>query len=149
MIVINFTKEINASAEKVWNTMLDDVTYRVWTKPFTEGSYYEGKWETGSTMKFLMTNSEGKPEGMYSMIREARPFEYIHIEHMGMVKDDVIDTSSEEVKKWAPAFEKYFLTEENGVTSVRIEMQTDESYRKMFDKMWAEALEALKNLCEK
>ena len=34
---LNFSIIINASKEKVWNTMLEDKTYRQWTEAFAAG----------------------------------------------------------------------------------------------------------------
>jgi uncharacterized protein YndB with AHSA1/START domain len=36
---LNFSTRINASKQKVWNTLWDDETYRLWTSAFAEGSY--------------------------------------------------------------------------------------------------------------
>jgi hypothetical protein len=41
---LNFSIIINASKEKVWNTMLEDKTYRQWTEAFASGSHYIGNW---------------------------------------------------------------------------------------------------------
>ena len=50
---LHFNIEINAPKEKVWNTMLDDKTYRIGTEPFMPGSYYKGNWDKGSKILFL------------------------------------------------------------------------------------------------
>ena len=40
---LHFSISIKAPKEKVWDTMLNDVTYRQWTSVFNPpGSYYEG-----------------------------------------------------------------------------------------------------------
>ena len=54
---------INAPRKKVWATMLEDTTYREWTKPFNETSYYEGDWSEGSKILFLGTDKDGKVNG--------------------------------------------------------------------------------------
>jgi len=35
---IQFSTEINAPKEKVWNVLWDDATYRKWVSVFSEGS---------------------------------------------------------------------------------------------------------------
>jgi hypothetical protein len=103
---LNFSIVINAPKEKVWKTMLEDATYRLWTTPFSEGSYYKGDWSKGSKIIFLGPNPEtGKEGGMVSRIAENKLYEYISIEHLGIINDGVEDTTSEEVKKRTPAFE--------------------------------------------
>ncbi len=57
---IKFEITINATAEKVYSTMLADATYRQWTAEFNPSSYYEGKWETGAKMLFAGISKEGK-----------------------------------------------------------------------------------------
>lgn len=148
METIQFTIQINANKQKVWNTMLEDKTYRQWTAAFHEGSYYEGSWEQGSEIRFLGPAEDGKLGGMYSKIKENRKHEYISIEHLGMVKDGVIDTTSEEVKKWTPAFENYTFTEKGNQTEVKVEMQVVSEYKAMFEEMWPRALKTLKDLSE-
>jgi|JI10StandDraft_1071094.scaffolds.fasta_scaffold323638_3 hypothetical protein len=157
METIQFTILINANKQKVWNTMLEDKTYRQWTTAFHEGSFYKGSWETGSEIHFLGPAEDGKLGGMYSKIKENRKHEYISIEHLGMVKDGVIDTTSDEVRKWTPAFENYTFTEkarlndpvgQGNQTEVKVEMQVASEYKAMFEEMWPRALKTLKDLCE-
>ena len=50
---LQFKIDINAQKEKVWNTMLDDKTYRIWTEEFTPGSHYVGNWNKGAKFLFL------------------------------------------------------------------------------------------------
>ncbi len=149
METLNFSIEINADKQKVWNTMLNDETYRQWTKAFHEGSYYEGSWEKGSEIHFYgPTDDKGNKEGMYARIKENVPHEFISIEHLGMIKNGVVDTTSEEVKKWTPALENYTFVDKGDKTEVKIEMQTSEEYKKMMEEMWPKALNDLKDLCE-
>lgn len=150
METIQFTSLINASKEKVWHTMLDKKTYEEWTKAFHEGSTYEGSWEKGSEIRFTAPNEEGKPEGMFSKIQENIPYQFVSILHIGFISNGVVDTSSEQVKKWTPAFENYTFTEkDNNQTELKVEMQTPAEYRAMFEGMWPKALKTLKELCEK
>ncbi len=147
---LNFKIEINAPKEKVWNTMLDDATYRLWTTPFSEGSYYKGDWSKGSKILFLGPNPEtGKEGGMVSRIAENKLYEFVSVEHLGIINDGIEDTTSEEVKKWTPAFENYTFREKNGKSEVQIEMDINSEYKEMFNEMWPKALQKLKELAEK
>ncbi|HET7274101.1 MAG TPA: SRPBCC domain-containing protein [Longimicrobiaceae bacterium] len=144
MKTLHFTTTINAPKAKVWSTMLDDETYREWTSAFAEGSSYEGSWEQGSKIVF------GDPDGngMVSRIAENRPHEFISIEHVGFVQNGIEDTESEDAKKFAGARENYTFRETDGVTELKVDMDTDEEYRSMFEEMWPRALKKLKSLCE-
>ena len=149
METIQFTTLINANKQKVWNVMLEDKTYRQWATAFHEGSHYKGNWETGSEIHFLGPNEEGKLSGMYSKIKENRLYDFISIEHLGFVSDGIVDTTSEEVKKWTPSFENYTFTEKENQTELKVEMQVDTNYKAMFEEMWPRALKTLKDLSEK
>ncbi|MCL8309770.1 hypothetical protein M9Y90_03655 [Leptospira interrogans] len=150
METIRFSILIDADVKTVWHKMFEDSSYRIWAKEFHEGSYFEGSWEKGSEIRFLAQDENDKPQGMYAKIRENIPYQFISIEHIGLISGGVIDTESEEVKKWTPAFENYtFQEESNGKTKLIIEMQTIEEYKSMFEEMWPKALKSLKELCEK
>jgi hypothetical protein len=146
---VHFSIAINAPKKKVWDTMLQDATYRVWTSAFNpKGSWYEGDWSQGSKIVFLGPGEDGKLGGMVSRIAENRPHEYISVEHLGLIQDGKEDTTSEAVKRWVPAFENYTFKEKNGATEVLVDMDVDEEHRKMFEDMWPKALKTLKELTE-
>lgn len=145
---LNFSIVINAPKEKVWNTMLDDKTYRLWTDVFAPGSYYKGNWDKGSKILFLGPSEKGEM-GMVSRIKENIPFQFISIEHLGMVNDGKEDTSSEATKGWAGALENYTFIEKNGKTEVTVDVDITEEYKDMFEGMWPKALQKLKELVEK
>ena len=147
---LHFKIDINAPIEKVWDTMLEDKTYRVWTAQFNEGSYYMGDWSKGSKILFLGPNPEtGKEGGMVSRIKDNRKHEFISIEHLGMVNDGVEDTTSEAVKPWAGSLENYSFKNLNGKTELLIEIDINDDFKDMFNDMWPKALQKLKEISEK
>jgi len=148
MQTVQFSVLINADKKTVWNTMLADKTYREWTKEFTDGSYYQGSWERGSEIRFLAKDDKGNLGGMFSRIKENIEHRFISIEHLGVITNGLVDTTSEHVRKWAPSFENYTFTENDGKTEVIVDMQIEEEYKTMFDNMWPRALMALKRICE-
>lgn len=146
---LHFSIDIKAPKKRVWETMLEDKTYRQWTAAFMEGSYYEGDWNTGNKIRFLALDENGKEQGMVSRIKENRQYEFVSIEHLGLIQDGKEDTSSDEVKKWAGALENYTFKEKNGATEVSVGVDSDEEYSEMFSEMWPKALQTLKKLAEK
>lgn len=143
--------QINAPREKVWDTMMSESTYSEWTEAFNPGSKFIGNWEEGSKMIFVgpAQDGSGKEEGMVSQIKENRKPEFMSIEHLGIYKDGVEDTTSDEAKKWAPAFENYTLTEVDGGTKVSIDMDIEDKYKNEFEVMWNKALNKLKEISER
>lgn len=148
---IHFSITIDAPKHKVWDTMLQDATYRQWTAAFNPNgsSWYEGDWTQGSKILFLGAGENGQVEGMVSRIKEVRPPDFVSIEHLGVVQDGREDTTSDTAKQWAPALENYTFIDRNGATEVQVDMDTVEEHRKMFEDSWPKALQQLKQLAEK
>lgn len=142
---LTYTVSINAPKEKVWKVLFNDASYREWTSVFGEGSYAEtDNWKEGSKVRFLAANGEG----MSSMVAANRPNEFMSFKHLGMIKDGVEDTESEEVKKWAGALENYTLEDSNGSTTLKVEMDINHEFKEYFDKTWPNALDKIKTLTE-
>ncbi|MFM2357677.1 MAG: hypothetical protein RJA61_414 [Candidatus Parcubacteria bacterium] len=147
---IHFSIFIKAPVEKVWNTMLQDKTYREWTTAFNPGSYYKGNWEKGSKILFLGPHPEtGLEGGMVSRIKENKPYEFISIEHLGFIQNGVEDTTSEIIKEWAGAHENYTFIKKDGGTEVQVELDVADSMKDEFQGMWPKALKKLKEITEK
>lgn len=140
---------INAPREKIWDIMLDKETYKEWTKPFNHTSRFEGDWNEDSKIIFLGTDENKENEGgMVSRIAKNIPYEFISIEHLGIIENEIEDTTSEKAKSWALAYENYTLREKEGTTEVLVEQDLEEQYIEMFEEMWDKALLKLKELSE-
>ena len=148
---IHFAITVNAPKERVWDTMLQDATYREWAALFNPNgsSWYEGDWRPGSKILFLGDGENGQVAGMVSRIKEVRPHEFVSIEHLGVVQDGREDTTSDTAKQFAPALENYTFVDRNGATEVLVDMDTVEEHRQMFESSWPKALQKLKELAEK
>ena len=146
---LQFKIDINAQKEKVWDTMLEDRTYRIWTEEFTPGSHYIGSWEEGSKILFLGPANDGKLGGMVSRIKENKLHKFISIEHLGEVLDGIEDTTSDRVKIWAGALENYTFIDKDDKTELVVDMVINEEFKEMFEGLWPKALQKLKSICEK
>ncbi len=141
---LEFSIQINAPKAKVWSTLLNDKTYRLWASVFSEGSHAVGDWSEGSKMLFL--GSEGK--GISSMIARHTQHEFISIQHLGMIANGVEDFNSPETKKWSGALENYSVKEAEGITELLIEMDSIDDYEVYFRETWPKALQKVKELSE-
>ncbi len=148
METITISIIINSDRQKVWETMLNDKTYRLWTKEFNETSYYEGSWDKGSEIRFLGLDENGTSGGMFSRIKDNIKYQFISIEHIGIIQNGKIDTTSEAAKKWTPSFENYTFSVKEGGTELTVEVQIEAEHKSMFEEMWPKALQSLKKLCE-
>jgi uncharacterized protein YndB with AHSA1/START domain len=141
---LHFTALINAPRRVVWDTMLGPETYKEWTAEFAPGSYYEGSWDRGARIRFLGPDGGG----MAAVIAENRPHEFLSIQHLGMIKDGVVDTESEEVKAWGECFEQYTLRDVGSSTEVGVAIDVPPAFEQFMDDTWPRALARLKALCE-
>ncbi|HML25615.1 MAG TPA: SRPBCC domain-containing protein, partial [Methanomethylovorans sp.] len=77
-------------------------------------------------------------------------YQYLSIEHIGIVQDGKEDTSSKAAKEWAGALENYTFKEIDGTTEVLVDIDiVEDEYKEMFQEMWPKALQKLKELAEK
>jgi hypothetical protein len=57
-------------------------------------------------------------------------------------------TEGPDVEKWANWFENYTFEENNGITTVSVEVDTNEDFEEYMLESYPKALEKLKELCE-
>lgn len=141
---IQFTVNIKAPVNVVWQHVTSPESYRQWTSSFAEGSHFQGSWESGAKILFLGPNGDG----MVSEIAESRANEFISIRHLGFIANGVEDTVSEAVRAWAPAFENYtFLSTKEG-TSMIVYQDVSAEWEEYISQAWPKALDILKKLSE-
>jgi hypothetical protein len=148
---LQFKKEINASAQKVYETMLginNKATYEYWVATFNPTSTYEGSWDKGSKILFVGTDENGKKGGMVSEIVEHKAANFISIRHHGFLDGDTEITTGEEGEKWAGGHENYSFQENNGITTVTVDMDTIDEYLDYFNTTYPKALDKLKEITE-
>ena len=151
MISLQFKTTIQAPANKVYDTMLglsDKSTYEQWTALFNPTSTYEGNWEKGGKMLFVGVDENGAKGGMLSRIADIIPDRFVSIQHYGMVQAGVEITEGPEVEKWANGFENYTFAENNGTTTVTVDLDTAEEFSGYMEETYPKALEKLKEICE-
>jgi len=142
---LSFSVAIRAPRALVWDRMLDDEGYRLWTAAFCEGSYYEGSWDQGAKIRFLSPGGNG----MTAEIAEQRRHEFISIRHLGEIAKGVEDTTSEKVRSWAPAYENYAFADSADGTVVTVTIETLPDYEKYMADTFPKALESLREICER
>lgn len=135
---------IHAPAEKIWNVLLGQETYPIWTSVFSGNSQVETDWQEGSKALFL----DGSGHGMVSEIAANRPYEYLSIRHLGAYRDGVEYTGDDKANEWAGAMENYILKSTGADTQLLIELDVTEEYLEMMNEMWPRALQKVKELSE-
>ena len=138
---LQFTIEINASKEKVWDALWNDQNYRNWTSVFHEGSHYMSDLQEGSEIFFLGPEKSG----MYAKIEKLIPNEKMYFLHLGEYKDG----EKQEGTFGEEAIEQYDLVEKDGKTELTVTMNVPEDYIPYFAETFPKALGKVKELAEK
>src|SRR5690606_3778874 len=123
---------INAPASKVYNMMLgldNKKTYEAWTALFNPTSTYEGSWKKGC---------------MIAKIAENIPNKFTSIQHYGILENDQEIMDGPKVESWAGGHENYTFTHENGITTVKVDVDVIDDYMDYFNETYPKALEKLK-----
>ena len=149
---LQFKVSINAPVTRVYDVMLgtrSKSTYDQWTSLFNPTSTYEGSWGKGNKILFIGVDEKGEKGGMVSKIAENIPNRFVSIHHYGLLKADKEITEGPEVEKWANGFENYTFEENNGTTTVTVDLDTTEDFVGYMKQTYPKALDKLKELCEK
>ena len=145
METLSYSKEINASQEKIWDVLWNPATYNKWTQFFNPDSMMKSDWKVNG--KTYFTDKSGN--GMVSTIDSLNEPHEVVFKHLGMIENGVEDTQSKEVMEWSGAYEKYFLIPlENGKVKLHTETQVDNQWKEHMDKGFIKGLEMVKQLAE-
>src|SRR5690606_33137298 len=148
---LQYKIDIKAPVAKVYKTMLgleDKSTYEAWTAEFNPSSTYEGSWDKGSKILFVGVGEDGQRGGMVSEIAENILNQFVSIRHLGIVKGDKEISSGEEVEAWERGLENYSFEENNGMTTLTVDIDMLVDYIDYFDVAYPKALNKLKQTIE-
>lgn len=148
---LQFKVNVNAPVNKVYNIMLgidDKSTYEQWTALFNPTSSYEGSWSRGSRIHFIGIDEKGKKGGMVSEIAENNPNKFVSIKHIGLLVSGNEILEGPEVEKWTGGFENYSFEENNGITSLVVDVDVTEEFESYMNETYPKALDKLKEICE-
>lgn len=143
METLAFNLDIAASAATVWNVLFEKDSYEQWTKPFSPGSTYKGRFALGERVHFLSS----EPGGMYSDIEYCVPGELLVIRHLG-----VLSPEGEEVPPaqsggaWSDARESYRLTPTSDGVRLDVSVDVEPAYVDFMRVTFTAALDIVKEL---
>ena len=123
--------------------MLDLDTYQQWTSAIG-GSTYEGGWNEGDQIRFLGTDDDGTVSGLFGVIEENRPQEFVSIRYLGDIVRGVENREGPAVG----LHESYSFSENDGVTTVVVELDVPDEWADMMRESWSTAIVSLKELAE-
>lgn len=116
---------------------------------FNPTSTYEGSWNKGSKILFLGVDENGQQGGMVSRIVENIPNQFVSIQHYGLLNAGQEITEGPDVEKWANGLENYTFEENNGTTTVIVDLDTAEDFLDYMNQSYPKALDKLKEICKK
>ncbi len=135
-----FSIEIKASKESVWRTLWGDKTFRDWAKIIDEGMYMVGEIKEGNEVQFISPTGYG----VTSLIEKLVQNELVSFRHMADTKD-----SGEREKEWTGGQESYSLAENDGITTLTVDIDVPPGQEENFKNRLPKALERVKILAEK
>ncbi len=136
---LEYKTQIKARPEKIWETLWNQETYRIWSGVMNEGARFEGNWEEDS----LIDLYDAKNNGMYNLIKKNIPNRQLTMQHKGWIYDGVRDDQG-----WEDSRETYLLTENEQGTELKISVNSLDEFEDFFNSNYPKVLEKVKKLAE-
>lgn len=148
---LTFEISINAPVGKVYDEMLgisDPASYMAWVVEFNPSSTFEGSWEKGSRIKFIGVDENGVEGGLVVEVVENKPNEFVSLRTIGIIDKGEEILTGEKVDAWLGGYENYTYREENGITTVRVDVDSLDDFVEYFSTTYPKALQKLKSNIE-
>jgi len=145
MKTLEYTIQINASPEQVWNALWDEENYKKWTTTFCHGSYYKTDgFQVGNKIHFLTPDGQG----MYSLINQLETNQYVAFRHIGAMSQFEELPVDKESETWTNAMEIYHLSHHENGTKLRVSVDIIDNHIAFMNKTFPLALSELKKISE-
>lgn len=139
MKLLEFTTQISATPEKVWNVLFTQDYYGKWSSAMNSGTYFEGNWEEGSIMKFL----DQKNNGMYNLVEINKENQLLRMKHLGWIIDGELSPQG-----WEDSTVTYILEPNDNGTLLKAEVNSLDEFIEFFNTKYPQNFELIKNLSE-
>ncbi len=140
---LQFSVEINAHRERVWDTLWQDETFRQWAGIIDPGTYMVGDLKQGNEVQFI---SSENGYGVTSLVEKLIPGEFLLLRHSADTRES---GKREREKEWTGGEESYRLTEKNGTVILAAAFDIPLEMEDYFRTNYPKALERVKELAEK
>ena len=139
MKFLEFEIQINATPEKVWETLFTQDSYKQWASAMNEGTYFEGNWEVGSIMKFL----DPQNNGMYNLVTENIRFKVLGMKHLGWILKGELSPQN-----WEDSTLNYILEPSENGTLLKGTVNSLDEFVEFFNSKYPQNFEHIKRLAE-
>lgn len=138
---MKFTVEINATQEKVWETLWQDETLREWAGIIDPGTHMVGDFKEGCEIQFI----SGNGYGVTSLVEKLTTNEFLLLRHSADTQDD---GKQERKKEWTGGSESYSLAEKDDITTLTTAFDVPPEQEEYFKLNYPKALKKVKELAE-
>lgn len=139
---MQFSIDINATKDQVWDTLWQDKTLRLWANIIDPGTYMVGDLKVGNEIQFI----SGNGYGVTSLVEELTPNEFLLLKHSA---DTQNKGQQERDKQWTGGEESYSLVEKDGITTLNTSFDVPPELENYFKSAYPKALEQVKLLAER
>lgn len=134
-----YSIEIAATPEKVWETLWNKDSYKIWADHLAKGSYYEGTMAEGTKVHIY----DPERNGMYNLVEKNIPNREMSFKNLGWIMN------GEEVPQdFGGSGNSYLLDKTENGTKLSISIDAKEEYVSFYDAKMNAALEQVKALAE-
>jgi uncharacterized protein YndB with AHSA1/START domain len=138
---MQFSIEIHAPKERVWDTLWQDETLREWAGVVDPGTHMVGDLKEGNEVQFISANGYG----VTSLVEKLTTGEFLLLRHRADTQEG---GKQEREKEWTGGEERYSLAEKDGTTTVTVVFGVPPELEEYFKVNYPKALERVKELAE-
>ena len=139
---IQFSIEIHATSERVWDTLWQDETLREWAGVIDPGTYMVGDLQEGNEVQFISASGYG----VTSLVEKLVAGAFVLLRHRADTQDD---GQRKREQEWTGGEESYSLTEEGNTTTLTVAFDVPPELEAEFQVNYPKALERVKALAER
>lgn len=140
---MQFSIEMHATKERVWDTLWQDETFREWASIIDPGTYMVGDLKEGNEIQFI---SSANGYGVTSLVVKLVAGEFLLLRHSADTQED---GKREREKEWTGGEESYRLAEKDGTTTLTVAFDVPGDMEEYFKINYPKALERVKVLAER
>ncbi len=139
---MQFSIEINATKERVWDTLWQDETFREWAGIIDPGTYMVGDLKEGNEVQYI----SGNGYGVNSLVEKLVAGELLLLRHQADTQES---GKQEREKQWTGGEESFSLAEKDGTTTLTVAFDVPPELEEYFKVNYPKALERVKVLAER
>ncbi|WP_299114643.1 hypothetical protein [uncultured Winogradskyella sp.] len=141
---LQFSIDIQADKEKIWNALWEDKHYRDWSGVFGEGSHFVVEnWKEGNKIMFL----DSDQNGIFSSIEKYIPNKIIQFAHIGTVVNGKEQPLDDDTKKWSGTTEAYTIIDGLDFCTLLVDIDILDEHIDFMSEKLPIALKKIKENC--